>query len=158
MGDKLDPDIKSKIKDIINLITSKSDKEKKLIKTFIEKELVKVILKESGTQINASKHIETALRYSIHEIIDVITNAIISGEVNSKRLAVKALLKISAVLAKAICEVGGKCVSKMTTPVNNGKNAIGVIPETMSTNNNFSRSSATRSSSRRQRGGTRKKV
>jgi len=150
MGDKIDPKIKNKIIDIINLIQSKSGAEKKDIKKFIEEELVKVILKESGTNINTSKHIETALRYSIHEIIDVITNAIIIGEVNSKRLAVKALLKISAVLAKAICEVGGKCLRNRTRNISkNGINAIGTIPANMSEDKNFSRSSATRKNTKR---------
>ena len=146
-----DSNIKTKIKDIIELIKQKPKKDREHIKKFIEQELVKVLLDESG--INGSKHIETALRYSIHEIIDVITNAVIMGEVNSKRLAVKALLKISAVLAKALCEVGSKCIrnrSRRNLTNNNGVNAVGVIPGNMP-ENNFSRSSATRKSSARRK-------
>ena len=141
-----DLNIKTKIKDIIELIKQKPKKDRENIKKFIEQELVKIILDESGN--NGSKHIEAALKYSIHEIIDVITNAIIIGEVNSKRLAVKALLKISAVLAKTVCEVGGKCLRNRSRRKPNSVNAVGVIPESMP-ENNFSRSSATRKSSAR---------
>jgi len=143
MGD--DSNIKNKIKDILELIKQKPKKDRENIKKFIEQELVKIILDESGN--NGSKHIEAALKYSIHEIIDVITNAIIIGEVNSKRLAVKALLKISAVLAKTICEVGGKCLRNRTRRKRNGVNAIGTIPANMP-ENNFSRSSATRNNTK----------